>query len=350
MPVPLLKRIPAFGIVLVVLAACGGGGSGGGTPTSNDGTRAALGNAALVERYGFTLSDAGADSSRLRLRSTFGRGDTSDVIVDFRIEPAVGTYSFEEGTLVYENAAIAVTTTFGSIVVDIIEPLVLGRGDIPDDVTFTADISLEGHVEITIANALVTMDRGGLRVTLPFDEFESLIATPLTTPLWQHQSSMAWAVLDLLRNLVAATADALPLINDALAASTAITENCDAFPSAPPAGALARGAATLTWLGSGTISTGDRFTRDFTSCWIDTGTARTGMLEGRMRLEGLVRTTAGSSITQIGFRTLEGLPMGGIFFDDLRLIAIRTTTTGHVAFAPHDYMLGNGLRITFDAR
>lgn len=346
----LITRLGCAAAIGLQLAACGGGGGGGAASTGS--APLPIGNAMLLGAYDFSVSDIGAERLRLTINSSFGRNEASNVVVDFRIEPAIGRYTFADRVVAYENAAIAVTTTFGSIVIDIIEPMSLAPGAIPSNVTFTADISLEGRVEIDIADGLVTLDRGGsLVATMPFDEFEALISMPLTMPLWQHQSSMAWAVLDLLRNLIMASADAMRLIDDSLATNTTTTNDCDAFSGAPPPGELAQGSATLTWLGSGAISNADRFTWDFTSCWLDTGNARTRLLDGRMRLDGLTRTAANGSITQIGFRTFDGLITGGVFFDDLRIVDVRESGNGAYGALPlHDYVLSNGLRIIFDAR
>lgn len=350
MGAPLITRLGFVAALLPSLVGCGGGGGSGGGPSAGS-PAPPVGNAMLLDTYNFALSDAGAESLRLTINSSFGRSEASEVIVDFRIEPAVGRYTFSNRSVVYENAAIAVTTTFGSIVIDIIEPMSLLPGEPPSNVMFTADISLEGRVEITVADGAVTLDRGGsLVATMPFDEFEALISMPLVRPLWQHQSSMAWAVLDLLRNLITASADALLSIDETLAMRTTISRDCDQFPEAPPSGALAQGSATLTWLGSGAIGNADRFTWDFTSCWLDTGTARTRLLDGRMRLDGLTRSASNGIITQIGFRLFDGLTTGGVFFEGLRIVDVRESESGgYVTLPLHDYVLTDGIRIIFDA-
>jgi hypothetical protein len=327
------------------LPACGGSGGGDAAGVVSP----PVTPAALQPEYQFTVSDAGNQSQWLKIESTFGNALAQEVTIDFRIEPFVGRFNYAEQSTLVQSGAVAVTSTFGPIVVDIQEPILLISGSPPANVQFAADITLEGHVDISIANDVVTLERPGQTpVTMSFRDFESLVSQQSSAPLWLHQSSMAWASLHLLHSLVTLNANVLVNIDRELEENGVADVACDAFDAAPPAPALAQGLSRLTWLGSGQFRTADRFAWDFTSCWLDSDRSRTAIFDGTVRLDGYSTSSAAGMITRIGFQSFDNAP-GGIFFENLAMDSIRENSPlVYSRYVPHSFILSGGIRLIFD--
>lgn len=339
-----LLFLPLFGLAA---AACGGGGGGGGS-----GRSVAPVGAALLPDYDFSLSDAGDERNRLVATATFGGPAPIDVTIDFRIEPAVGRYEYASRTVVFEDGAIAVEGDYGPMVVDIVEPVTLAPGAIPDGVTVEVSAAFfQGVVSVTFSGGMVELAQAGASpVSMPFNEFEDLILSQTFIPVWQRQSSLAWAALDLLRQLVTASADSFALIGSDLESSIAVERFCDAFPGSPPPGAQVQGLSRLTWLGSGQIRNGDRFAWEFTSCWLDSPTGRDVLLDGRVDLNGYSATASGGSITRIGYDAAVTGVVPGLDFMGLGVSRTVESPAGVFQYASgQSFTLGNGLRVTFSA-
>ena len=299
-----------------LVSACGGGGGGGGASAGGS-TPTPISAAAFLPTYNFSLSDVGATTNRLVTQTSFGGATPIDVMIDFRIEPTIGQYTLADKSLIFDDAAIAVEGDFGPMVVDIVEPMHLAPGEAPSEVSLEVTVPLEGLVRLRFTSGMVEMQLGtGSAQTIGFDEFEGLVGSQVFIPVWQRQSSLGWAALDLLRHLITASADSVQLIDFNLATSVSFDEMCDPFPGSPPAGALNQGMARLTWLGSGQIQTGDQFDWDFTSCWLDSPGDRDILLDGSVNLNGYTREATGGSVTRIGYASFNAL-VGGVFFDDL---------------------------------
>ena len=305
-------------------------------------------DAALLPVYKFTLSDVGAPADRLSMDSIYVGQFESESTADFRIEPTVGRYVLASKNVIFDDTAIAVETTFGPMVIDVFEPMELAPGKIPDNVSLTVAVTVEGNVHLTFRNGNVEFAlENDPAETISFADFEALAVSTSQIPLWQRQSSVAWAVLDMLRQLVTAAADAAELINADLDPALMLEQSCDAFGAAPPPGALNQGMATLTWLGSGGIQNGDSFSWDFTSCWRSSNGTRGVLLDGRAELKGYTLTTSNGSVTRVGFEADDNF-RGGLLFDQLAYAGtLEVAPDMHVVPEQQSYILGGGIRIIF---
>ena len=347
-----IKRTITSVMSSLLLAACSGGGGGGGAGGNNGGVVAPpINDASFLPVYNFTISDVGTELDWLTIDAIYTADFITDKIIttDFRIEPVVGQYTLATQTVVFENAAIAVETTFGALVIDIIEPLRLEPGQVPNNVSFAVDVALEGRSLVEFIDGNVELVRvNGTPEVIDFATFEALARGGLTFPLWQQQSSVAWAVLDLFRQVITATADSLLLINDDLESTSTVEQFCDTFTGPPPAGALNQGMATLTWLGSGEIANADRFSWEFVSCWLNPPGDRGALLNGRANLDGYSITAGNNVITRIGYESFDSIK-GGVFFDNLVFSGTVESSPMTIDLAEEKtYTMSGGLRIIFE--
>ena len=335
------------GMILLGGTAAGCGGSGGSSAAAAQ-DNMPLASATLLPSYAFTLSDTGTEADRLVATAQFEPSQPVDVTIDSRIEPTLGEYDFASGTVTLTAGAIAAESDFGAMVIDILGPVVLEPGRPPADVTIEITVGLEGLVRLRFMGGSVELERvaGGAVTVFTIDEFEGLLARRLSVPVWQHQSALGWIVIDLLRTLVARTADAVIQIDPELERMIAVDTECDLLSGMLPSGVLVQGMSRLTWLGSGVIETGDDFAWDHTSCWLAAPSGRGALLDGRINLRGLTGRTASERVVEIGFQSVNSL--GGVLFEDLTLAVTRDTPSGTVLVPEQTFLLSNGIRLTFE--
>ncbi len=334
---------------LALLAACGGSGSAPGPSAPPAPAGPSLASAALPATYDFTLSDTGSEDDRLTATADFGDSGPVEVTIDSRIEPTLGHYDLTSRVVTFTAGAVAVESDFGAIVVDILGPIALEPGAAPANVGIELTMSLEGFVSLEFGAGTVDLQQAsGPVTTLSIDDFEGLLGRRLEVPVWQHQSALAWAALDLLRQLVIVAGDTVAEIGTDLESSISLDRQCEPIPATPPAGTVGQGMLRVTWLGSGDIRGGDDFSADYMDCWRAGPGNRGVLLGGRVDLRGLVGDVEAGVLVRVGFQTVDLL--GGVLPDELTIAATRSTSPGVVSqVEPLTFEVANGIRLTFEA-
>ena len=156
---------------------------------------------------------------------------------------------------------------------------------------------------------------GGDPVEYVQDDFAQLVDDD-TQEAWKRRASLAANAFTFMYELFFTVADELDQL-EAVTLSSPVIEACDMFTGAPPAGILAQGEMTLTWIGSGGLSDGDDFDWQFNQCWFDNpGDPIDEYVDGSIYLENYTETIDFNTNTlfEIGFGGTSGQP-GGIIFD-----------------------------------
>ena len=214
--------------------------------------------------------------------------------------------------------------------------LVSSGGQLPLDgtvaVIFTEDIAgnigappTSGAFDVVIPNETVsvTMVAGGVQVSLngaaavaySWEEFGSLLDDD-AQDTWVRRASLATGAFEFIYEFAFNVADILDELELA-ALSNPTVQSCDMFTGTPPAGILAQGEITITWIGSGELSDGDDFEWLFNQCWVDEPSDTIDELfDGTVVLENYTETIDFNTNTlfEIGFGGLSNQP-GGVIFD-----------------------------------
>jgi hypothetical protein len=179
------------------------------------------------------------------------------------------------------------------------------------------DVMADGQtasVTVTAADVSISLN-GGEATNYTWDEFISLLDDE-QQEAWLRRASLAANAFEFMSELFFTVANELDQLESVTLSNPAV-ETCDMFTGTPPAGVLAQGEVTLTWLGSGELSDGDDFDWQFNQCWSDDpGDAVDDFVDGSIFLENYTETVDYNTNTlfEIGFGGLSGQP-GGVIFD-----------------------------------
>jgi hypothetical protein len=203
----------------------------------------------------------------------------------------------------------------GTITVLLTEDLAGDVGDPPTSGAFNVTAAGQtASVTVTPTGASISLS-GGEPVEYTWDEYVSLFDDELQEA-WLRRASLAANAFEFMYELFFTVADQLDQL-EAVTLSNPAVEACDMFTGTPPAGVLAQGEVTLTWLGSGELSDGDNFDWQFNQCWSDNpGDPIDEYVDGNISLENYTETIDYNTNTlfEIGFGGTSGQP-GGIVFD-----------------------------------
>lgn len=221
-------------------------------------------------------------------------------------------------------------------------PIQTNIGDVPRDGNFQVVTPAE-TVTVKIFNSEVQINLNQeTPISYTWDELTDLLSDDTLDDTWQRRASLAAGAYELIYELALTVADTLDEL-EAVAMTNPIVESCDMFTGTQPAGVLAQGETTITWLGSGEVTPGDNFEWRFTDCWRDDPLDDTDdLIDGVIRMENYVEAV--DSITnilvEIGFGHLFNEP-GGVIFDNL-LISETQEDMGVFTIDPDDDITVNG--------
>lgn len=261
--------------LVVFLVACGGSGGGGG-----DGGFQDVDDVIILPTYGYQIS--ASPTAGPLIVSVPGEGGLRTVSIDLgntlngdvNVSVDINNFATVTDFSLRSLSSFAVESDLGVAF--------LGAFD----VEVTADMQFDvgspptvGTIEVRTATETVTLRAvaGGVEVSLDadpaisltWDELEQLLDNNLALA-WQRRAALGAEVLEFVFVQALSVTEVLNLVTDDLANVNPLVQTCDAFTGAPPAGVLAQGEATFTWMGSGNIPRGgDDFQWLFTDCWID---------------------------------------------------------------------------------
>jgi len=349
-----LLLIPVTVIALVLIVASGGGGGGG----DDDGPTGDFGDeppiipttlrfllASLPDDEPLTVN-AGSD-----LTVTVNFTDIVFGTVDLTVN-ADNTVIFDSySTTDTEGMEVTVSSLGGSTLDGTFEFIVVNTRPIETNI---GDNPHAGHFEVVTPTEMVTVkilsatevqivlnDPGEpISLTYTWDEFTDLLGDDLVDT-WQRRASLAANVYEFIYELALTVGDSLDELGTVVVTNP-IVESCDMFTGTQPAGVLAQGETTITWLGSGEMTSGDNFEWRFTDCWLDEPLDDTDdLINGVVRLENYSEAvTVANILLEIGFGSLGG-GRGGVFFDNL-LISETQEDTGVFTIDPDDNLTVNG--------
>ena len=324
-----------LGLGMLLVGGCGGGGededpgAGGGGPV------------ALLPVYDIQIVNVSGNFDLFGFAFTDALGNDLAVSMDFSTGALRGSYTLASDDITLNSAGFTALTFLGSMRIEINDDITLDAGALPGSGTFEVRVGADSIV-VTLSDSQVDLSlNGGASVLLSWDEFDSLLGS-LANELWQRQASLAWAVIDVMRGMINLTVEGLRLIDDPLESAGSVERMCDSFPGMPPAGALNQGMSTLTWLGSGEITNGDGFDWNFVSCWLDGGASDDFLIDGVVGLVGYSESIANNTLVSIGLESFEGLPPGGVIFNDVRSGITQESTPGTFIVPPENNFIFSG--------
>ena len=116
-----------------------------------------------------------------------------------------------------------------------------------------------------------------------------------------------------------------------------LVASCDAFTGTPPAGVLAQGETTFTWLGSGSIPLGgDDFQWAFTDCWFDDlGDTDDQLVNGSIDLNNFIE------VLDAQFNLI-GTGFDEVIFNGLTIAQTEENTAGIFTIDPNNTIAVSG--------
>lgn len=317
-----LWLIPVFVLGVLSIVATGGGSGGNG---SNGGDFDDDGPVNIMPTYNFFLTNLPGDNL---LTAVVGGELTVSIDIDGlfanRLDLAVDVnnnvtlLSYIARTSSGFDLLVSsggVSPLDGSVSVILTEDISGTVGDAPISGAFNVIIPGETVTVNIIATGVQISLNGGVAVEYTWDEFEALFEDDVQET-WQRRASLASAAFEFMYELFFTVTDALDEL-ELVTLSNPTTAMCDMFTGSPPAGVLAQGNTTITWLGSGELADGDDFDWRFNQCWFDDATDIIDeLVDGVITLENYTESVDSSTNTlfEIGFGGLSGQP-GGVSFD-----------------------------------
>lgn len=228
----------------------------------------------------------------------------------------------------------------GTLTVTLTEDIDANVDEAPTSGAFTVTTPGETvSVDIDSSGVQIGLN-GGVPVAYTWGAFEDLLEDD-TAELWQRRASLGANAFTFIYDLFFEVADALDEL-EAVTLNNPVVTACDMFPGSPPAGVIAQGETSITWLGSGELMDGDDFEWTFTQCWTDDPFDDTdGLLDGSISLQDYTETvdTDSNTLFEIGFGSLGDGP-GGVVFD----LAVSETEEDNGVFtiAPEDVIVVAG--------
>ncbi len=319
-----LIPVLVFGVLTIVATGGGGGGDDSGGPIGGGDDP---GPVNILPTYNFFLTNL-QDTDGGLLTVSLGSGltvsfdidgllaNTVDVSVDASNEVTFLSYVARASTgfdLIVSSGGLLPID--GTITVTLTEDVPVNVGAPPTSGAFDVAFLFETVSVSVVAGGVELSLNGGEAVPYTWDEFENLLDDDAQED-WLRRASLAGAAFEFLYEYFFNVADILDELELATLTNPLI-ESCDMFTGTPPAGVLAQGEITVTWTGSGELSTGDDFNWQFNQCWIDEPNDTTDeLLNGTVLLENYTETVDfnTNNLFEIGFGGLSGQP-GGVIFD-----------------------------------
>jgi hypothetical protein len=309
-------------IAVLAVAACGGGGGddGGGSNGGDD-----PGPVNILPNYNFLLTNLPGDNL---LTASISSGISVSIDIDGMLHNALdlSVSAANEVTLlsytIHAGSRLDLIVSSGGLLpldgtttVTVTEDIEVSLGSPPSSGAF--DVVVPGEtvrVAVTPLGVQISLN-GGQAIDYTWDEFGGLMEDD-TYEAWVRRASLASDAFEFLYEFSIDTGDILDEL-ELLATNNPLVELCDMFTGTPPAGVLAQGDMTLTWIGAGELTPGDDFDWQFNQCWFDEpGEPFDELFNGSIRLENYNEVVDFNTNTlfQIGFGGLSGEP-GGIIFD-----------------------------------
>jgi hypothetical protein len=314
-------------LAALAIGACGGGGGddGGGLNGGNTNGGDDPGPVIILPNYNFFLTNLPGDNL---LTASISSGISVSIDIDGLLHNSLDLSVSATNEVTFVSYAIRAGSRLdlivssgdilpldGTTAVIVTEDVVVSLGSPPSSGAF--DVVVPGEtvtVTVTPPGVQVSLN-GGQAVSYSWDEFGGLMEDD-TYEVWVRRASLASDAFEFLYEF---SIDAGDILDDLelLATNNPLVELCDMFTGTPPAGVLAQGQMTLTWIGAGELAPGDDFDWLFNQCWFDEpGEPFDELFDGTIRLENYTETVDSNTNTlfEIGFGGLSGEP-GGIIFD-----------------------------------
>lgn len=316
-----LWLLPVAMLAVLSIIATGGGGNGGGNFDDDDDDQPVN----LLPTYNFFMTNLAQGGL---LTVAVGQQMSVAVDIDSLFAGSVDVVADANLNVTFLSYIARRTSRFDMIVSTVDESPLDGTitvrltedlaGDVWSPPTSGAfDVVAVGQtvsVTVTATGVWMSLD-GGEAVEYTWDDFTALVDDD-TQETWQRRASLAANAFEFMYELFFTIADELDQL-EAVTLSSPLIASCDMFTGTPPAGVLAQGEVTLTWLGSGELSDGDDFDWQFNQCWIDIpGETIDEFIDGSILLENYTETVDYNTNTlfEIGFGGLSNQP-GGVVFD-----------------------------------
>lgn len=300
----------------IALGGCGGGDDGDGFVPPDD--------VNILTSYNYTISNLQGTGTLL----TVAVGDGSQAVAVDLGNTLIGSvgigfddnddafaldFTIDEGSTLSVNSD-AGQPWLGTFDFSVSTDIVFAVIGLPTSGVFTVTDGTDS-VTATISTLGVALSlNGGAAMSFTWDEFEDLIDDDTAASLLRR-SALAFQAAEFVFAAAFEIIDAINfLVDDVLGPVQMIEFDCDTFTGSPPTGVVAQGMWSLTWLGSGQISTGDNFTWTFTDCWTDEPFDDIDdLVRGSINLNGYVEVIDSTlTLTRIGFSD-------GIVFDNFRV-------------------------------
>jgi hypothetical protein len=178
------------------------------------------------------------------------------------------------------------------------------------------------------------------QVTVSWADLEAVLDGD--NPAWMKRAVLATMVAEFVLGQAYEVVGIQELVMLAMPDQNPVTEMCDAFTGAPPAGVLNQGMFEFTWLGSGDVASGDSFSWTYTDCWFqETDTAGT-LFNGGMTLQGYVLdVNTSGEVVSFGFAGT-GQETGGVLFDAFTLEQTQESKPGVNVIVPSETVVVSG--------
>lgn len=319
-------RIATSIVLGSLIAACSGGSDGGFTSSARV-------EKIILPTYGYrigateeggpltisVLSDAGLITVAVDFGNTLN-GEVN-VAVDSSNDLSIVDFSIDRFSAVSVDSDLGLPF-LGTFDIGVI----LGTFSVPGAAPTAGRLEITAPFETVslefVAGGVELRFGGAAPIYFAREDLENLIEND-AAPGWQRRAALAVGILEFSLAQAFAVTEALNLIDEQLAGVNPLVAACDAFGGPPPAGVLAQGESTFTWMGSGSVpADGDSFQWAFTDCWYDDPTHPLDRLvNGSIDLLGYVE------IIDAEFR-LVGSGFDEVNFDNLVVAATEENPSG----------------------
>lgn len=273
-----------------------------------------------------TIPDAGgALVFSLDLGNTLN-GDIN-VSVDASNQASVTDYTLRTLSSLDLNSDLGVPF-LGAFTLNVTEDMILVPGSPPTAGAFEVVTATETVTLQAFANGIEIRLDGGAPMMLTWDQLSDFLFDDQILD-WQRRASLAAEILEFAFIQFLSITETLNWVTDELTTTNPLIQACDAFTGSPPAGVLAQGETTFTWMGSGNFpQTGDDFEWAFTDCWFDDdGDTQDQLLNGSVSLNTYVEIIDGQS-------NLIGIGYDEVIYNTLTVAETVEDPAGDFAFDP----------------
>ena len=335
-----LLLTPVAVLVALSISACGGnGGGGGGIDTTDEIT--------ILPSYGYQISASptggpltvSIPDPQGMLMLTLDFGNTLNGDINITVD-ANNLFTVTDLTL-QMLSSIAVDSDvgvqfLGSFTIEVTEDMTLLPGSPPDSGAFNVVTATETITLQAFANGVEIRLDGGLPVTLTWDELGNFVFDDQVLD-WQRRAALAAEILEFTFIQFLTLTETLNWVDDELATINPLVAPCDAFTGSPPAGVLAQGESTFTWMGSGSVPVGgDDFAWNFTDCWFDdVGDTEDQLLNGSVSLNTYIEVIDAQL-------NLIGSGYDEVIYNNLTVIETIENVTGTFTIDPDATIIING--------